>query len=99
MAVTAKQSSDFMTFFSKNCPKAPKFNRATAKWAARDLLESYGVDDCQRAVLWYAKVNIRPDWNTFVRVAGDCIKEADLAVKDVENRKKYRSIANEWRKS
>ena len=95
---TAKQSSDLMTFFTKHCD-APPFNRAIAKWAARDLIDSYGVDACRQAVLWYSKVSQRPNWDNFVRIADDCVKESQMAKEDEVRRKKYRAIANEWRSS
>jgi hypothetical protein len=99
MAATPKQSTELMSYFAQQCPKAPKFNRAMAKWAARELIESYGMDDAKLAIRWYATVARSQDWNHFVRVADSCLKEAKLHDQDITNRRKYRSIANEWRKS
>lgn len=99
MPATPKQSSDLMTFFTQNCPKAPRFNRAVEKWAARDLIDSYGFDTCKQAVLWYAKVSTRQDWKHFLRIADDCVTESNLYKDDVAQRRKFRAIANEWRNS
>lgn len=99
MTATPAQGKALMDHFTKSCPTAPKFNRAVAKWAARELIDSYDLDTCKRAVLWYAKVSPRPDWNNFVRVADDCVTEMSLYEKDVVNRRKFRAIANEWRNS
>lgn len=96
---SAQQSNALMTFFSNECGNAPKFNRATAKWAARDLIDSYGFDTCKAAVLWYAKVSKRQDWQHFVKIADDCVRESSLAKEDRVKRSKYRAIANEWRNS
>jgi hypothetical protein len=93
----AQEGSRLMTLFTKSCPKAPRFNRAIAKWAARDLIESYGLDDCEVAVAWYARVTKSPDWDSFVRSAGDCIRESKNAEHDLSNRKKNLKLANEWR--
>jgi hypothetical protein len=93
----AQQGSQLMTLFAKSCPNAPRFNRAIAKWAARDLIESYGFDDCAVAVAWYARVAKLPDWDSFVRSAGDCIRESNNAERDLSIRKKNLKLANEWR--
>lgn len=97
MAVTPKQGTDLMNNFIKACPNAPKFNRAVEKWAARELIESYGVDKCNQAVLWYAKVSPRHEWRHFVRIIDSCITESEITYKDITTRRSHRAIANEWR--
>ena len=99
MAVSPKQSTELMSYFAQVCHKAPKFNRAVAKWAARELLESYGMEDTKMAIRWYATVSRIQDWNHFVKIADQCVREVTLHNQDVMNRRKYRSIANEWRNS
>ena len=97
MTATPKQSTELMTYFAKTCPSAPRFNRATAKWAARDLIDSYGMDTCRKAIQWYGRVNRSPDWNGFIRSADACVREMELYNADKEKRRKFRSIADEWR--
>lgn len=99
MAVTLKQSSEIITYFSKTCPNAPTINRATAKWTARDLVESYGVETCHKVIDWYAKVQRSPEWKHFVRTFELCLSEMTIYQRDIEVRRKNRAIANEWRKS
>lgn len=100
MAVTPRQGTELMTFFAKTT--GARFNRATAKWAAREMIESFGVQSCRDAVLWYDKTcrqSGKPaEWNTFVRVAEECIKASEAYTKDVEHRRELRQSANEWRK-
>jgi hypothetical protein len=93
----AQQGSNLMKAFAKECPDAPAFNRAIGKWAARDLIESYGYDECLNAVKWYAHVAKKPEWTHFVREAGNCINEWNLAIQETKRRQKFRGIANEWR--
>jgi hypothetical protein len=100
MAVTPKQGTELMTYFAKLT--GTRFNRATAKWAARELIESYGLDTCRQAVLWYTKTAKQakrvPDWNHFVRVADECVKASEAYYRDIEHRKELKASANEWRK-
>lgn len=100
MTATPKQGTDLMNFFATNAKV--KFNRATAKWAARELVDSYGMDKCKEAILWYTRTvkqsGRHPDWNHFVRVAGDCINQSEAHAADIARRKKFRAQAQEWRK-
>ena len=98
---TIKQANELLTFFSaqhKSKLGKPAFmNRAVAKWAARDLIESFGLDDCKKAVVWYFRVSKRNEWTNFVNVAGTCITESNSVYNDEEKRARNRRVANEWR--
>jgi hypothetical protein len=99
VAVKAEDSAKLMSLFSKTFPKAPKFNRALAKWEARDIIESYGYDATVDAIKWYGNVTSRQDWKHFVRMVDSCVRESQSHSNDVSNRRKLRAIADEWRNS
>jgi len=99
----AKQASELLTLYREEYKKhtghGPLLNIAKEKWAARDLIVSFGLEDCKRALSWYFKVNKRYDWKTFTYIADQCISESKSVEDDSLKRKKYRAIAKEWRDS
>lgn len=97
MASLAQQGDELMAFFANKTGR--RFNRAKAKWDARQLVQSYGLDDCKEAVLWYVKVSQNRDWRQFVFNCGDYISEARSVERDAERRRMNRRIANQWRNS
>lgn len=99
IVATPKQGTDLMAEFAKACPSAPRFNRAVEKWAARDLVDSYGVDLCKQAMLWYASTAVAPTWKGFVYGADKCVKESSMYKQDLVKRKSNRKVAMEWRTS
>jgi hypothetical protein len=98
---TIKQANELLTFYvdqyKAQFGKPPFLNKAVAKWAARDLIDSFGLDQCKQAVRWYFKVSKRHEWNHFVNVAGSCITESTSVENDKIKRAENRRIANEWR--
>jgi len=101
--VLAKQANELLAHYrdsyKKSTGTSPLLNIAKEKWAARELIESFGLDQCLDALDWYFKVNRKYDWKTFVYVCEQCISESKSVARDKELRKKYRVIANEWRNS
>lgn len=91
-----KQGTALMNAFAQQT-NAPRFNRAIAKWAARELIDSYGLPDCMTAVAWYSSISSSPTWEDFVRVAGKCVERARQHDADIRRRAKNRALANEWR--
>lgn len=100
---TIKQATELMNYYTQvhrqHSSAPPMFNRAVEKWAARELIESFGLEKCMEAVDWYFKVNKRPDWKGYVRSCGDCITESGLVHADTEKRRSNRAVALEWRNS
>lgn len=101
--VLAKQAKELLDLYRDQYKyktgQSPLLNLAKEKWAARELIESFGLEDCKAALEWYFRVNKRYDWKTFVYVCDQCISESKSVAKDKELRRKYRAIANEWRNS
>jgi hypothetical protein len=98
---TPKESMALLDYFTRSYmlkfEQRPLINRNIEKWAARDLLDSYGMDDCKRAVDWMFRVSRKHDWKTYVRICGDLITESKSAEKDKVKRAKDRAIAIAWR--
>lgn len=97
----AKQGGELLTFwrseYKKKTGSAAMLNTAKEKWAARDLVESFGLDKCKEAVVWYMRINKRPEWNTFLYTATSVISEMESVKNDKTKRAAYRRVANEWR--
>jgi hypothetical protein len=98
---SVKESKELLDYFKWNYKdkvgSPPIINIYKDKWAAKDLIESFGLPDCKDGILWYFKVSKRYEWKHFVGIADQCITASKSAKKDSENRKKLKSVANEWR--
>jgi hypothetical protein len=99
----AKQASELISLFREEYKQhtghLPLLNIAKEKWAARDLVQSFGIEDCKRAVQWYFKSSKRYDWKTFTYIADQCVSESKSVEEDIAKRRKFRKIAKEWRDS
>jgi hypothetical protein len=65
-----KQGNDLINYFISKYQSVyqdkPIINKNTAKWAARDLVDSFGNDNCIKAVDWYFYVkDSNHSWNWF----------------------------------
>lgn len=98
---TPKESMALLDYFTKSYTLKygirPQINRSIEKWAARDLVDSYGMEDCKRGVDWMFKVSRKHDWKTYTRICGDLITESKSAEKDKATRAKNRALAIAWR--
>jgi hypothetical protein len=75
----------------------PKINRNTAKWAARDVVESFGIDDCRHAVDWYFRVkDVGHDWSWYANNIEKLINARNEKIKDDEARRVMREKAKAW---
>lgn len=77
--------------------KKPLINRNTAKWAARDIVESFGLDSCKRAVSWYFYVkDSGHDWSWYANNVEKLILAYTAKDKDDNDRKANRLRARVW---
>lgn len=70
MSDLIKLGNDIINYYSASYQKVygtkPIINKNTAKWAARDLVDSFGFDECKKAVDWYFYVRDKGhDWSWF----------------------------------
>lgn len=78
----------------------PMINKNTAKWAARDIVDSFGFEECKDAVDWYFYVKpVGHDWNWYVSNVEKLIiarkeKEIDDRMRQ-ENRQRARAWLND----
>ena len=98
---TAKESSEFMTYFcwryKQDHGKTYKLNRNTAKWAARDIIDSFGVEDCKTALEWAYRVKTEPfTWEWYAANVEKLLKASEAANADLAQRIERRRMAKEW---
>lgn len=77
----------------------PLINKSTAKWAARDIIDSFGFDECVKAADWYFAVkDSGHDWNWYCNNVERLIVARRDKEKDDEQRRIGRKKAKEWLK-
>lgn len=75
----------------------PKINRNTAKWAARDIVESFGIADCRHAVDWYFQVkDAGQEWSWYANNVDRLIDARNQKIADDEARRVAREKARAW---
>lgn len=101
MSDLVKQGNELISYFSVKYQSIykdkPLINRNTAKWSARDLIESFGMDACLKAVDWYFYVkNDGHNWNWFANNMEKLYIARVEKEKDDMNRKINRARARAW---
>jgi hypothetical protein len=75
----------------------PIINRNTAKWAARDLVESFGIDECQKCIDWYFYVkDTGHNWNWLASNMESLYNARKTKERDDKERKVNRMRARAW---
>jgi len=91
--------SYFSSSYKSHYGSIPLINKNTAKWAARDIIDSFGFDECKDAVDWYFYVKeTGHDWNWYVSnveklIAARKDKEIDDRIRRI-NRQKAKAWLN-----
>ena len=87
----------FVSSYEKNNFAKPLVNRNTAKWAARDIIESFGYDECKGAVDWYFRVKESGhDWNWYANNVERLISARQEHERDAIIRRENRKRAKAW---
>jgi hypothetical protein len=104
MTDLVKQGNSLIGYYISQYEKKnfarPLINKNTAKWAARDIIESFGLEECKQAVDWYFHVkDSSHDWNWYTNnveklIAARRDKERDDIIRR-ENRIRARAWLNE----
>lgn len=90
----------FVSSYEDRYAKKPLVNRNTAKWAARDIIESFGIEECKKAIDWYFYVkDVGHDWTWYANnvdklIAARKNKEQDDIIRQ-QNRRRARAWLNE----
>ena len=71
-------------------------NRNTAKWAAMDIIDSFGYAECMRALEYYFAVADRHSWQYYVNNCGAFLEKADAIAKDKADRRIAQERAKRW---
>ena len=87
----------FITKYNQAYNAKPMINKNTAKWSARDIVDSFGLLECKNAVDWYFKVkDTGHDWNWYANNVERLILARRDKEKDDHNRKIGRAKARQW---
>ena len=98
----AKSRRDFMDYFKRKYevrwgPRRPfLINRNVEKWAANDLIDSYGNEGCRKLVDRYFKVSERPEWKSFTYNAQKVYDAMLTEEADEKRRKTLNDQARKW---
>ena len=75
----------------------PMINKNTAKWAARDIVDSFGFAECKNAIDWYFSVKeTGHDWIWYTNNVEKLIIARRDKEQDDYNRKIGRMKARQW---
>lgn len=101
MSDVVKEGNELITYFNakylERYNSRPIINKNTAKWAARDLIDSFGIDTCLLAIDWYFYVKSEGhSWNWFTNNMEKLVVARLEKSKDDEQRKVNRARARAW---
>lgn len=101
MSDLIQQGHTLLNYYIASYQKAynarPMINKNTAKWSARDVVDSFGLDECKKAVDWYFIVkDSGHDWNWYSNNVERLIVARKTKEQDDEQRKITRMRAKQW---
>lgn len=101
MSDLIQQGHTLLNYYIASYQKAynarPMINKNTAKWSARDVVDSFGLDECKKAVDWYFAVkDSGHDWNWYSNNVERLIVARKTKEQDDEQRKITRMRAKQW---
>ena len=101
MSDLIQQGHTLLNYYIASYQKAynarPMINKNTAKWSARDVVDSFGLDECKKAVDWYFTVkDSGHDWNWYSNNVERLIIARKTKEQDDEQRKITRMRAKQW---
>lgn len=75
----------------------PQMNRNTEQWAARDLVDSYGMPTVLELIDYYISISTTtPKWDTFKWKCDDLLTKKLEIEEDLKLREENRKKAKEW---
>jgi hypothetical protein len=101
MTDVIKQGKSLIDYFVQSYEslyhKKPLINRNTAKWAARDLVDSFGLEESKSAIDWYFYVKeTGHDWSWYSNNIEKLIIARNQKEKDDRDRMENRERARAW---
>lgn len=88
--------SKYEAAYKKKFGKPIMLNKHKEKWAADDIIESYGYDRAVFAIEYMFEVGQKTSWQYFVRNCGVILNYYDEVQKDIEERAERMKLAREW---
>lgn len=99
-SVDAKDSyaliARFSTLYKQATGQPLSINKFKEKWAAADLIDSFGYSRVCLAMDYMFKVSDRNSWAYFARNCGSILNYYDEVERDKESRELARQQAKEW---
>ena len=87
----------YISHYTSRYEAKPLINKNTAKWAARDIVDSFGLEDCKKAVDWYFSVKQSGhDWSWYCNNVERLIVARKDKEQDDYQRKITRMRAKQW---
>ena len=75
----------------------PQMNRNTEQWAARDLIDSYGMSTVLELIDYYISITpTTPKWDIFKYRCNDLLTKKLEIEEDLKQREENRKKAKEW---
>jgi hypothetical protein len=88
--------SRYSKLYNDRFAARPAMNLNVEQWSADALIESYGMSYCYDLLSYYMDVSAAPNWKYFANYAQDIADKRDAILKDLEERKERRRIAEKW---
>lgn len=88
--------NDFLGMYRLRHGQTTVLNKNVAKWAAMDLIDSFGYDECKRGMEYYFAISTKHSWNYYAKNCGLLIGNLHAAEKDKHDRMVALERAKRW---
>ena len=88
--------SEYQKRYREKYGVTPEINKFKEKWAAQDLLDSFGLDRCVIALDTQFDCEVPHTWIYFARNCDKLLEHVDAVEKDLEERRRARELAKAW---
>ena len=91
-----KQGLEIVGYFQSKVETTVPINRYGAQWAARDLVDSYGIGMVKDMIDYYSKHGTNQSWYNFTYSAEKIYKNMLIELDDTERREMMKKNARVW---
>ena len=71
-------------------------NKYSEQWAADALIESFGREECERAIRYYFHVNQSPSWKSYANNVHKLLQSIEAQNQDKNYREDMKKKARDW---
>lgn len=90
--------SKYQSLYKTKAGQSYSINKFKEKWAAQDLIDSYGYDRVLLAMNYMFEVGTKVSWPYFVKNCGTILNYYDGVQRDIAERQERARIMEEWLK-